>query len=386
GLRALPWELLEDARGLPPAQWLRVLPLESTAAFGHSGAGRRYVNLEVVLCSSDPEDLVVRSLLVRLEALLRGINGVTVFTVPRDTQLLAPIPAPSTFRVLHMVNRTVPLGERSSLQGAGLIFLDQLGGDPTEAFAGLLRQGAAAVVGLASEPDVSISFARALYQALVQGQDLVDAVGEGRKSLRGHPRLRSWSARVMVTSPATVTQPAPLRRHPLPGQWPTAAAEADEVLDQAVELANGSGFLGVEHLAAAIVRAGRPSPLISLALPCLQLVAAMLVPTESDGRLRMSPRMDGLVRRLREGFSLEDLVAQLLLVPWVSAILGEPLVRRIRELVPPAMPTPDEPTEPAPVRGGGLALEVMGGPDDGRVLLLTEPDQVLGRWDPSVGS
>ncbi|HND31469.1 MAG TPA: hypothetical protein PLA94_15815, partial [Myxococcota bacterium] len=147
-----------------------------------------------------------------------------------------------------------------------------------------------------------------------------------------------------------------------------------------------SGFLGVEHLAAAIVRAGRPSPLISLALPCLQLVAAMLVPTESDGRLRMSPRMDGLVRRLREGFSLEDLVAQLLLVPWVSAILGEPLVRRIRELVPPAMPTPDEPTEPAPVRGGGLALEVMGGPDDGRVLLLTEPDQVLGRWDPSVGS
>ena len=198
GLRALPWELLEDARGLPPAQWLRVLPLESTAAFGHSGAGRRYVNLEVVLCSSDPEDLVVRSLLVRLEALLRGINGVTVFTVPRDTQLLAPIPAPSTFRVLHMVNRTVPLGERSSLQGAGLIFLDQLGGDPTEAFAGLLRQGAAAVVGLASEPDVSISFARALYQALVQGQDLVDAVGEGRKSLRGHPRLRSWSARVMV--------------------------------------------------------------------------------------------------------------------------------------------------------------------------------------------
>ncbi|HND33700.1 MAG TPA: hypothetical protein PLA94_27060, partial [Myxococcota bacterium] len=239
GLRALPWELLEDARGLPPAQWLRVLPLESTAAFGHSGAGRRYVNLEVVLCSSDPEDLVVRSLLVRLEALLRGINGVTVFTVPRDTQLLAPIPAPSTFRVLHMVNRTVPLGERSSLQGAGLIFLDQLGGDPTEAFAGLLRQGAAAVVGLASEPDVSISFARALYQALVQGQDLVDAVGEGRKSLRGHPRLRSWSARVMVTSPATVTQPAPLRRHPLPGQWPTAAAEADEVLDQAVELANG---------------------------------------------------------------------------------------------------------------------------------------------------
>ena len=66
GLRALPWELLEDARGLPPAQWLRVLPLESTAAFGHSGAGRRYVNLEVVLCSSDPEDLVVRSLLVTL--------------------------------------------------------------------------------------------------------------------------------------------------------------------------------------------------------------------------------------------------------------------------------------------------------------------------------
>jgi hypothetical protein len=385
-LRALPWELLEDARGLPPAQWLRVMPIESTAPFAHSGAGRRYVSLEVVLCSAEPEDLMVRSLLVRLEALLRGINGVTVFVLPRDTQLLAPLPAPSTFRVVHTVNRSLAALDRVRIQGAGLVFLDQLGVDPTESFPALLRQGASAVVGLASEPDVSINFARATYQALVQGQDLVDAVGEGRKTLRGHPWLRSWSARMMVTTPAAVTQPAPLRRHPLPGQWPTAAADADEVLDQAVELANGSGFLGVEHLAAAVVRVARPSPLISLALPCLQLVAAMLVPTESDGRLRLSPRMDVLVRLLREGFTLDDLVAQLLLVPWVAGILGEPLVRRIRELVPPVVTTADDPTQPAPVRGGGMALEVMGGPDDGRVLLLTEPDQVLGRWDPNVSS
>lgn len=386
GLRALPWELLEESRGLPSAQWLRVMPLESTHSFGHSGAGRRYVNLEVVLCCAEPEDMVLRSLVVRQEAQLRGINGVTVLTLPRDAHLLAPIPAPATFRVLHLVNRSMPDPARSGVSGAGLVFLDQIGADPTELFSPVLRQGAAAVLGLASEPDVSVSFARSLYQALVHGQDLVDAVGEGRKTLRGHPRLRSWTARLMVTSPAAVTQPAPLRRHPLPGRWPTAALEADEVLDQAVELATGSGFLGVEHLAAAVLRAGKPSSLISMSLPCLQLVAAMLVPTESDGRLRMSPRMDVVARRLRDGFTLDELVAQILMVPWVAGILGEPQVRRIREMVPPVSPGADEPTESAPVRGAGLALEVMGGPDDGRVLLLTEPDQVLGRWDPSVSA
>ncbi len=386
GLRALPWELLEESRGLPLAQWLRVMPLETTASFGHSGAGRRYVNLEVVLCSAEPEDMVLRSQVVRQEAQLRGISGITVLTLPRDADLLAPLPAPGTFRVLHMVNRSLPDVARSGVRGAGLVFLDQIGAEPTELFPAVVRQGAAAVLGLASEPDVSINFARSLYEALVHGQDLVDAVGEGRKSLRGHPRLRSWTARLMVTSQAAVTQPAPLRRHPLPGQWPSAALEANEVLDQAVELATGSGFLGVEHLAAAVLRAGRPSPLISLSLPCLQLVAAMLVPTESDGRLRMSPRMDVVARRLKEGFTLDELVAQILMVPWVAGILGESMLRRIREIFPPLSPTPDEATESAPVRGGGLALEVMGGPDDGRVLLLTEPDQVLGRWDPSVGS
>jgi hypothetical protein len=233
-------------------------------------------------------------------------------------------------------------------------------------------------------PDASLCFAKGLYAGLVHGMDLVDAVAEGRKALKVS-QLPWWAALMLVADPTVVQVPPPLRRLPLPGQWPASTPEVDEVLDQAIELASGYGFLGVEHLAAALIRHPRPGPLVAMALPGFQLVAALLVPTESDGKVRLTPRMEVLVRRLRDGFSLEELVQEIVEVPWVSQILGAGTMGRMRAVMVRSGISPEEDTEQQKTAGKGIYFEVTGGPDDGRVLCLTEPDQVLGRWDPSSG-
>jgi hypothetical protein len=160
----------------------------------------------------------------------------------------------------------------------------------------------------------------------------------------------------------------------------------EEILDQASDLANNYGFLGVEHLAAALVRVAKPGPLLGMVQPALQIVAAMLVPTEGDGSMQISPRLNTLSRSLPEGFGLEELLREIALIPWVGAMLGAGTVNHLRGLSNrnPRVETEysDEKTEQH--RQHGLALEVLGGPDDGRILSLSNPEQILGRWDPTL--
>jgi hypothetical protein len=71
-------------------------------------------------------------------------------------------------------------------------------------------------------------------------------------------------------------------------------------------------------------------------------------------------------------------------VPWLAALLDPAL--RARLLAPPEDDgrgtLPLEPVEAPPLSAEGLALEVEAGPEDGLLLVLRAPGQVLGRWDP----
>lgn len=398
-LRLLPWELMEaaDNKLLPKGiQWLRV---GNAAGLNSSGPMLRRTQLEVIIHVADPNDKLLEGVAACLRAALQGMRGA------KELRLgTGPLPPalPGSFRVLHilcssgitqalqLVNALVPL------RSMGLVVLDVCGLETQEieekAGWRLILEGSQACVApqLPMPPDASMAFSRSLYQGLLQGLDLPGMMEDSRRTLRAlasaHVAGRWWGPTLLVAESAVLSAP-PLRRLPLPGLWPSASPEMEEILDQASDLANNYGFLGVEHLAAALVRVPKPGPVLGMAQPALQIVAAMLVPTEGDGSMQISPRLGVLSQSLPEGFGLEALLRAIALIPWVGAILGTATVNHLRGLIShrnPRVETDylDEKTEQQLQRG--LALEVLGGPDDGRILSLSNPEQILGRWDPTL--
>lgn len=397
-LRLLPWELIEaaDNKLLPKnIQWLRV---GNASSLNSSGPMLRRTQLEVMIHVADPNDKLLEGVASCLRAALQGMRGA------KELRLGAgglPPALPGSFRVLHIVCST---GIAQSLQlvnaliplrNLGLVVLDVCGLETQEiedsaGWRSTLEGSQACVYPhFPMPPDASMAFSRALYQGLLQGMDLPGMMEEGRRALRTlssvHVAGRWWGPALSVAESAVLSAP-PLRRMPLPGLWPSASPEMEEILDQASDLANNYGFLGVEHLAAALVRVAKPGPLLGMVQPALQIVAAMLVPTEGDGSMQISPRLNTLSRSLPEGFGLEELLREIALIPWVGAMLGAGTVNHLRGLSNrnPRVETEysDEKTEQH--RQHGLALEVLGGPDDGRILSLSNPEQILGRWDPTL--
>lgn len=171
--------------------------------------------------------------------------------------------------------------------------------------------------------------------------------------------------------------------------WPPAAEEARRLLERAQVIAEqgGLGYLGVEHVALALVESGAAGPTIEqmrrfLAPASLRPVLTGVVLVNDDPGLTPTPRLGRVAAALDPHFEPEQLAATLTADPGsvlhvlAGCDLGAVVPRMRSEiLVETAL---GQETDGPPFLGG---LEVLGGPEDGRPLWLS-PGETLGRWAP----
>ncbi|MCK6503644.1 hypothetical protein L6R53_09640 [Myxococcota bacterium] len=413
--RALPWELLlAIPPGRSPLAATRVLRLQAAPP---PVAPPPSEGLELRLWVADPADPVSARVAAALEATVAGLVGLRLRRLPSDLSG-PPAPAGGVDRggpaVLHLLTHGAGALDRVGLAGPGgpraadtvaralqpwsagalLAVTDVCGGaaattDPADAPTWRLAMGGPpVVVGPRTRwaAEASVAFSAALYGALARGEAVGEAVEAGRLALRGlaipHESGRWWTPLAIVSTPLAAG--LRLARPPLslPG-WPASAPDAAAWLRAAADRARG--YLGVEHLLAACTDPALSLPPRLAALrPALAELAARVPPAPHAGPAEPTPRLRGLGAELAPGFDAVDLARQLACVPWLAALL-DPAVRA-RLLAPPEDDgrgtLPLEPVEAPPLSAEGLVLEVEAGPEDGRLLALRAPGEVLGRWDP----
>ncbi|MCP4805573.1 MAG: CHAT domain-containing protein [Proteobacteria bacterium] len=239
----------------------------------------------------------------------------------------------------------------------------------------LIELGAPSVVAPASEVGVESvqRFSDGFYQALAAHATAAEAVAEGRRKVRAwgrrHPEARwsrwRWYVAGLDAAATGALRPPSWR----PEGWPNPAADAAALLDRARELslAQGVGYLGVEHVVAALRQVdggGKTTAQIRATLPRMdqfQAALAALSPQPGDSELRLSPRLAGWRSGLTDGFSLDD----------VCSVLAMDLAKGLAGV----RPGTGDPAKD---------LTVLGGPEDGRVMEL-DPGQTLGRYSDNDG-
>lgn len=289
---------------------------------------------------------------------------------------------------------TVTAGLGAWAKGAALAVVDVCGGaqataDPADGPAGrLLLAGIPAAVGPRTRwaAEASRAFCEGLYRGLGEGLELEGALARARLALRllalPHESARWWTPQALLCTPLAA-RIRPLRAlPPLPG-FPSPGAASLPLLHA---LGRAQGYLGVEHLLAA---AADPElelpPSLASARPSLQALARSFPPQPLGGAATPSPRLRALAAELPEGFGPLDLIRPLAMVPWLARAWDP--AARARLLAPGeddgrgTLPFEPVETEAMP-SGSGLWLEVEAGPEDGRILALRSPGEVLGRWDP----
>jgi len=254
----------------------------------------------------------------------------------------------------------------------------------------LLACGARSVIAprRIASADALERFSDGLYETLAAGKTPAEAVAAGRRAVRawGHPHPASrwsavsWFVRDLVAAAAGPLAPPSWR----PGGWPRPDAEVGAWLRRARDhaAARGDGYLGAEHLLATLDGAGGPRAEAvrqvmrwrAGALACHEAATRSLIPQPHDRGDRLTPRLAGWARRLADGFDAESLCALLAEAPWPGSDGGGA-----------APPLTDETWATAEATGGpAAALEIVGGPEDGRRLLLS-PGETLGRHAPVGG-
>lgn len=406
-LWGLPWELVELLPLGEPMGGSRVARLvDGPARAPVSGVG-----LDVAIWSPTPDDPDCSEVIAELRATLAACPGLR--EVALEERSLAP-------RVVHVVSHggdrgepALELGDARSLdaatasrvlepliRGAALVVLDVCGSgaaqDPEAMPAWrVVNTGAAACLAPRTSLDVeaSIALSRALYGALSSGASLVEAVQAGRRAVAAlglpDPSARWWTP-ALVTSDAGALDLRPVRPEALavPGVA-RAAPDAADVLVRAAELARTQGFFGIEHIALALTRAPDPPTLVLLAQPQLLRYAARAAGIVSTGAAlpRVTPRLETLLGGLGDGFDRADLLRAmaatrpiLVEAPALRAMAAEGGLRGETFSGEAIITLPGRPDTGPDVRG--LSLEVLGGPEDGRICVLDGERPCLGRWDP----
>lgn len=260
----------------------------------------------------------------------------------------------------------------------------------------------------------SSAFVEGLYAQLSIGASLLAAVQEGRRrvelvAISSHPAWRWWNQALLVGDLRTAD--ASLIR---PREGEGARPRLRTILDAAQVRGERDGFVGVEHVALALAEGEGPT---ALAAAFAGYKERILAPFSALRRLEGTEvqRTDRLAALLAQLPDLADpwaLASALLRSPALVALLGPAAISSMRRTLlagsgtaystavsalasdgspsgelragagtasstnPGALPNEDEPMVPL----GGLVFEVVGGPEDGRVLRLHSPGQLLGRW------
>lgn len=282
--------------------------------------------------------------------------------------------------LVHLVvsaPRTGPLDEAATraLRRARLVLLDLLGRSGRlvagELPAELLGAGAAAVLAPASvlEPSASIAVAGVLDRMLRGDATLVEVAAAARAMLqaRGLAGAWPWALRLYVADPGVLAVRSGLRP-----AWPPGSPEGERVLGQALVAARRAGWLGVEQLARALAQHPEVGPYAE----GLRTVASMAPPVEGGG---VSTRVLSLP--LGPGWGPADLLRALVSVPWVGGCFEPRTLARLLAWVAARGGPPASFGGPPP--HPGWAIEVLGGPEDGR-LLLPRVGESIGRADPDL--
>ncbi len=428
-LSSLPWELL-GAR--PPASSplgggriarLQAAPLGRMAPLEGP--------LEVCLWSPDGEDPTCARVETALQQLLAPHPAVRFQRQGGTLQEVLASASPGFRRLIHVVAHgkrawgrvELSLGEGASVgpeDAAGslggahssllAVLLDVCSGSAGDlsthhTVAGrLVSSGVPFCLGPRSTWGTQASqvFSASFYRVLLAGGSLLAAVDEGRRGLRalgvGHPDSRFWNPIAAVSDRRVVSMTL---NDSVPDAflvWPRPSPDAIALLRRASPWAEASGFWGVEHLCAALARFDAlPGPL-ALAQPVLGQIPLRLAPLTRASPSppwtvppRQTPRMVLLGGALSEGFTVGDLCREVIRLPWVRDQFPDRTLAQALLTAPHGDSTlafsyfsaevalPPPPTE-------GVDLEVLGGPEDGRVLNLYRPGQALGRRDPKEGA
>lgn len=412
-IRALPWELLCDR---PDGHHLEGDGLTIARLF--SGQPRppspSRATLQSLFWCPNPDDpscaAVIRALTATAEANL----------LPTPTPLSpAPALAPFEARVLHVIAHGIQDRARlallideerrdannavqalhAALPQTDLVVVSvcEAGAaardDLNSLSATLLAGGARAVVAPAEalSPTAIAVFLRGLYGALGHGASLAGAITEGRRAVRAlatpFPDAR-WRELILAVGDMNLPKQV-LWRGWRPRGFPRPSPDAARLLHRARELAeaSGTGFVGVEHFALALVAGPVSTPLaglrhqISANRKHIESRLAGLAAGPGEVDWTGTPRLRRMGVQLSVGFTVEAL--------WNTLIEDNPTL--VHRLIGGRIATTADATDitergdapppqmaPGPISG----LEILGGPEDGRWLPYT-PDAWIGRWsDP----
>ncbi len=248
------------------------------------------------------------------------------------------------------------------------------------------------------------AFAAGLYTSVRRGRPLAAAVADGRRTVReqhlSHPWSR-WSNHALYVADtshlgAPLVTVSPWR----PDGWPLLSPGAERWLAEARALADlcDSGFVGVEHLA--VTLPGQPglrglaramAAALEGARPFLREQLWYLEPQRHGVRDDAgTPRLRRYADLLDPGATIDDICALLALDPThgLHRAAGGRLPENIAQHSDSQTLDLGEPKRAGPrlvdSELGPGAVEVIGGPEDGRHLPI-EPGAWLGRWHPTTG-
>lgn len=418
-LRDLPWECLASDPEGPPLEGGAGAVV---ARMGQGGGLGRGGKLRPVLWCADDQDAVVCALVdeVRLACERAGLEPAVrpeqaapaageaglVFLIGHGEAV------DSRLRVLGpeggIAPGTLAHSLRPWLEGAPLVVLLICEGGlrhpqaPDGLVDRLLLAGAAAVV--ASEVRLAAPAAASLVGELVpvlaEGGSVAEAVAAARRAVRGlalpYPDARWWRLGLTVGHARALDWRAAAELLP-PGWRPGPTARPVLARALALACAHRHGWLGMEHLALALAELPPPDKVHRFVLNrWLPALPSLMSQVESAPRPKpvQTPRLLRLRARLPDGFEAEELAAALAdsLPAGAQARLGLTVSDDggdltmeefdLRMLALHALQDDDgivtpDPSAPPPMGPWG-GFEVVGGPEDGRVLVL-RPGELLGR-------
>lgn len=412
-LRALPWELLVGAAGPLEANGSAVVArlLGGPARTPPPAA----TSLRVVPWCPNPDDPTCRRMLTHLQREVTALGAYWGSAPPGqarndEAEVLVVVSHGTTSRPLA----SVLLGEAEAGAGTVAVVLGPLlrraalgvlvvcggGGEaPTDVeslAARMVASGLPACVAPVRQLGVeaALAFSSALLRALTEQATLVESVGAGRRAVRalarGEPDLRWCNLAFFVGDLGTPAGGPVVARQWLPLGCPTPGPDASALFQRAWELANmlGSGYVGVEHLLLSVDAAGG-GPAVAqtrLALTArrqgvLDLLEGLTPNAPLAPNAPGTPRLRALVARMPHGFTQDQLWRQVLADPGcvLRVVRGAALPVTMSGIHHPERTLRTGTLEVPGNTHPAVSLEVVGGPEDGRVLSPTSGD-VIGRY------
>ncbi len=413
--RALPWELLASG---PEGSALEAGGEVVVARLGPGRGGDDLTSassLTVVPWSPQMDDPIVSG---QLDALFTELADLGVALDEPDTGRFTQRGATALHVVAHgergegavslalggteQAAGTVAHGIAPLVRDASVVVLDVCEGGATtpvevDALAGrLMMAGSRSAVAAVRKLDAQMSrvFSCRFYEALTGGQSLAASVAAGRRAVRRqarpHPDGRWYNLVLWVDGLDTARRSHVVQQRWKPEGWPEPGPDAASLLVEARRLAveQGAGFVGLEHLALALVASPEvPRSLMrlkhALAQRASDIEAGLLALAAGTGDpdWRGTQRLRGLADRLPDRFDATTLWA--VMSADEAHRLHAAVGLQLGQLIAGGSATT---IDSGVVALGGFAptlateLEVAGGPDDGRVLRPL-PGAVIGRWD-----